>query len=133
MDNIYREHIIDHYSNPRNFGLPSLKPRKGERLVTVKEANASCGDMFELSVTLRQDSQTQKIGGVTFRGVGCAISTAAFSLLTERIMNNELGIEDLKRLSETDMVEMLGISVSPTRMKCATLPLRAVAKALKEL
>lgn len=125
MDDIYREHIIDHYSHPKYFGDLAVAT------VTVKEANASCGDIFELALHL--DADKTRIIEAKFKGVGCAISTAAFSLLTERIMNHELGIGGLKNLSEADMVEMLGISVSPTRMKCATLPLRAVRKALKEL
>lgn len=125
MDDIYREHIIDHYSHPKHFG------DLARATVVVKEANASCGDMFELALEL--DAGNTKIIKARFKGVGCAISTAAFSLLTERIMNHELGIGGLKNLSEADMVEMLGIPVSPTRLKCATLPLRAVRKALKEV
>lgn len=124
MDDIYREHIIDHYSHPKHFGdLASAT-------VVVKEANASCGDMFELAVLV--DADKTKIIEAKFKGVGCAISTAAFSLLTERIKQIKL-IELIKLIKDEDMIEMLGIEVSPTRMKCATLPLRALKKALKEV
>lgn len=119
MDNIYRAEIIDHYQNPRNFGdLPDAD-------VVVKETNASCGDMLELAIKFTDNT----IKAVKFKSIGCAISTAAASLLTERVKKIKV-IEVIKGIKDEDMVALLGIEVSPTRMKCATLPLRALAKAL---
>lgn len=130
MDDIYKEHILDHAQNPRNFGPPSSGRaglRKGERLVTVREANASCGDLMEMYVTVGDG----KITDIKFKGVGCAISTAASSMLTEKIKVIKV-IEVIKGIEDKDMIEMMGIEISPTRMKCATLPLRALKRALAE-
>lgn len=125
MNDIYREHIIDHYSNPRNFG-----DLEGADVV-VKEANASCGDIFQLALKRQMANGTWRIADIKFKGVGCAISTAAFSLLTERIKARGMTFEHLKQLTEQDMLGLLGIPVSPTRMKCATLPIRVIRKALE--
>ena len=144
MSDIYREQIIDHYKNPRNFG-----ELKNADLI-VKEANASCGDLFELSLkwqmahssssvqangpsTSRYGVNRWQIEDIRFKGVGCAISTASFSLLTERIMNKELSIMDVKKMTKRDMVKLLGIKVSPTRVKCVMLPLRALNKSFEEV
>ncbi len=124
VDDIYKEHILDHAQNPRNFG--DLENAD----VTVREANASCGDLIQLALKISDDRS--QITDIKFKGIGCAISTAAASLLTERIKNEELRIENAEKLTEKDMVEMMGIEISPTRMKCATLPLRALHKALAE-
>ncbi len=127
MDDIYKEEILDHAQNPRNFGnLPGAQ-------VVIREANASCGDLIEMAIKVKVEDKESKIAEIKFRGVGCAIMMAAASLLTEKIKNEKLKMKDLKKLTDRDMVEILGIKVSPTRMKCATLPLRAVEKALKEI
>lgn len=120
MDDIYKAEIIDHYQNPRNFG------DLADADVVVREANASCGDLIELAVKF----EGEEIKEIKFKGVGCVISTAAASLLTERVKRMKV-IEVIKGIKDEDMIEMLGIEVSPTRMKCATLPLRALQKALR--
>lgn len=71
----YKEEIIDHYKYPRNFG--DLEDPK----ITVEENNASCGDMVEVYVRLKDD----KVAAMKWRGVGCAISTAAASMLSEKL------------------------------------------------
>jgi len=131
MDDIYRAEIIDHYKHPRNFGPPPLKLREGDRIVVAKEANASCGDMIEMGMRLKIENCKLKIDEIKFRGIGCAISTAAGSLLTEAVLGKT--VEEVKQLTDKDVVGLLGIEVSPTRMKCALLPLRALQKAVKGL
>lgn len=122
MDDIYRAEIIDHYRDPRNFGdLPDAD-------VVVREANASCGDMLQLAIKFEDG----RVGKIKFKSIGCAISTAAASLLTERIKKIKV-IEVIKGIKDEDVIEMLGIEVSPTRMKCATLPLRALHKAIESV
>ena len=130
MDDIYREQIIDHYKNPRNFG--SFDGGSDKDLVIVKEANASCGDLFELGVRFKNNKEKAGIEEVRFSGVGCAIATAAMSMVTEKIRKEKLKVRNIEKLRERDMVEMLGIEVSPTRMKCATLPLRALRNVLRK-
>ena len=121
MDDIYRENIIDHYKNPRNFG------DLADADVVVREANASCGDMLEMAVRLGDG----KVSQIKFKSVGCAISTAAGSLLTEAVKSQS--VEEIKEINDKDMMALLGIEVSPTRMKCALLPLRALQKAMKKV
>ncbi len=124
MNDVYRDHIIDHYQHPRNFGDLAGAD------VVVKEANASCGDMLEMAIKWRMANGEWRIGNIKFKSVGCAISTAAGSLLTEAVKGKT--VKEVKNFSEKDMMALLGIEVSPTRMKCATLPLRALQKAISQ-
>lgn len=94
----------------------------------VQEANASCGDLIEFSLIINHKSLI--VNEIKWRGVGCAISTAAASLLSERIRSKEYGVREVMELTDEDMVEMLGGDISPTRLKCATLSLKALQKAL---
>ena len=125
MDDIYREQIIDHYKNPRNYG--ELEGAD----IRVKEANASCGDLFELTLRFSSGQALGKrqVESVRFSGMGCAISTAAMSVFTEKIKEMK-NVEKIEKIKEEDMLGMLGIKVSPTRMKCVMLPLRVFRKAL---
>lgn len=120
MDDIYQDQIIDHYQNPRHFS--DLE----DASVSVSEANASCGDTIQFSIKMIDDH----LQHATFRGEGCAISTAAASLLLEKINKDKPTITQLKHIDEQDMIELLGIEISPTRIKCAMLPVRALRKAL---
>ncbi|MBI1871959.1 iron-sulfur cluster assembly scaffold protein [Candidatus Collierbacteria bacterium] len=113
----YKEEIIDHYKYPRNFG--DLEDPK----VTVDENNSSCGDMVEIYARLDND---QRILVMKWRGVGCAISTAAASMLSEKVVG--MGKEDLEKFREKGVVELLGGDISAGRMKCATLAYRALLK-----
>ncbi|MEK7111648.1 MAG: iron-sulfur cluster assembly scaffold protein, partial [Patescibacteria group bacterium] len=80
MSSLYHDLIIDHYKNPRNFGTLD-KPD-----LIAQEANASCGDLIEFSLIINHKSLI--VNEIKWRGVGCAISTAAASLLSERIKNS---------------------------------------------
>lgn len=113
---LYREEILDHYKNPRNFGKLEAPDRVG------RAANSLCGDLVEMQLKLDGDV----IKDVKFRGVGCAISTAAASMLTEKVKGKK--IDEVKGWGQERMLGMLGISVSPTRLKCALLPLEALHK-----
>jgi len=125
----YKDEIIDHYKNPRNFGdLPDPK-------ITVEENNSSCGDMVEIYVKLKElkNSRTQElktvIGAIKWRGVGCAISTAAASMLSEKAVG--MSKEDLEKFGEKGVVDLLGGEINAGRMKCATLAYRALLKAFE--
>ncbi len=113
----YKDEIIDHYKHPRNFG--ELDDPK----VTVDESNSSCGDMIEVYARLDKNN---KIEVVKWRGVGCAISTAAASMLSEKVVR--MGKEDLDEFGESGVVALLGGEISAGRMKCATLAYRALAR-----
>jgi len=130
VDDLYQEEILDHYKNPRNFGPPPRKFRKGEKSVAVRESNASCGDMVELWLVVDGEGKVVDIG---FRGVGCAISMAAASMLTEKIKNEKLKMKSIEEWGEAEMEELLGTRVGAARIKCVMLPLKAVKKAIEEI
>ena len=114
----YKEIIIDHYKSPRNFGTlenPDL---------SINEANASCGDVIHISVNMEGNT----IKTVKWQGVGCAISTAAASMLSEKVVG--MNKTDLLAFGEGGIVQLLGGEVNPGRMKCATLAYRALVKVL---
>jgi nitrogen fixation NifU-like protein len=114
FDELYRENILDHYRNPRNRGTLD------EPDVSYEDANPLCGDRIRMDFRLRDG----RIEQVRFTGHGCAISQAAASMLCEQIEGKSL--EDVKRLSRDDVLEMLGIELGPVRLKCALLALKTV-------
>lgn len=134
---IYHDLILDHYRNPRNFG--SLEKPD----IVVKETNSSCGDEIEMFLTINHQPLT--ISQLRWRGRGCAISMAGASLLSERVttrMKDEgqgtkegktITIQEILGMTDQDMVEMLGGEISSGRMRCATLALSAMRKALGNL
>lgn len=117
-DSLYKEVILDLYKNPLN------KKVLLQYDVMQKEFNPSCGD--EIEIQIKFDSE--KIIDIGHRGVGCAISQAAVSLLTEEVKGKTK--EEVKNLTEKDIIEMLQIPISHTRIKCATLGLKTVKKCL---
>jgi nitrogen fixation NifU-like protein len=114
----YKDQIIDHYKNPRNFGAMDQAD------LTLNEANASCGDV--ISIALKMDGD--RIKDLKWRGVGCAISTAAASMLSEKVIG--MNKKEIEEFGENGVVEMLGGEVNLGRMKCATLAYRALIKNL---
>lgn len=121
--NLYRELILDHYKHPRNVGV--LK----NPTVTWKEENASCGDSMSISLTINHQSLT--IRKLRWQGTGCAISTAAASLLSEKIQG--MSVAAIQKLTDRDVTALLGGEISFARMKCAMLPLEALRTALNTL
>ena len=115
MDAMYREHILDHSQNPRNYGTL-------EEPVSIRreEYNPLCGD--RLTVEMRVEGDT--VTAVRFHGHGCAISQAAMSMLSEAMVGKT--VDEVKQLSKEDLLDMLGIPISPVRLKCALLSLKAV-------
>ncbi|MBI3954410.1 iron-sulfur cluster assembly scaffold protein [Candidatus Collierbacteria bacterium] len=118
----YKEEIIDHYKFPRNQG----EMKHPDKL--VREANSSCGDMVEIAVLFAEDGKGIKtIKEIKWRGLGCAISTAAASMLSEKAVG--MSREKLEKIGDRGIVEMLGGEINPGRMKCATLAYRGLLKA----
>ena len=116
--NIYQENIMDHFRHPRNKGVLAAPT------VQHEEYNPVCGDKIIMTAKLDDDIVIE----VKFDGVGCAISQAAASMLTEVITGK--AADDVVRMSKEEMLSMLGIPVGPVRMKCALLALRTIQKAL---
>ena len=119
MENIYKEIVLDHYKYPRNYGLIQKPDSR------AKEENIFCGDSVEIS--LKFDGK--KIKDIKFKGKGCVISQAAASILTDYIKGKPL--KKAGKMTTEDLLKLLGIALSPTRMKCAELPLITLKKALK--
>lgn len=111
IESMYQEQILDHYKNPRNFG------KIANATVHHHEYNPLCGDEVEMFLVIKGD----KVVDVKINGHGCAISQASASMLSERINGKKL--EELKKLTKEDILEMLGIPLSPVRLKCALLSL----------
>ncbi len=106
-DQFYREYILDHYKNPRNYG------RLENPDITHEEDNPMD---FRLKDGVIED--------IRFHGRGCAISQASASLLTERLKG--LALEDAKKIGKADVLGELGIDISPARIKCALLSLKVL-------
>jgi nitrogen fixation NifU-like protein len=113
-EQFYREYILDHYKNPRNFG------RLEAPTISHEEDNPLCGDVIGMDLAVKDG----RIEDVRFHGRGCAISQAAASLLTERIKG--LTVEEARRIGKEDVFEELGIDISPARIKCALLSLKVL-------
>jgi len=108
---MYRQQILDHYKNPRNYGEIE------DPTFTHVGENPMCGDTIEMDVVLDDDEEV--IEHVAFRGDGCAISQAAASMLSEELAG--MTLDDLQEMDRDDMTEMLGVDISPMRIKCAVL------------
>jgi nitrogen fixation NifU-like protein len=117
-DQLYREQILDHYKRPHNFG------RIEDPDLEFEDTNPFCGD--EQHVMLRLDAGG-RVAEVAFEGQGCAISTAATSLLTDELVGKTRA--ELLALPKEEVLDLLGIEISATRMKCAMLGLKVVKSA----
>lgn len=115
MDDLYREIIIDRFKNPHYRG--HLDPND----IRFEDDNPLCGDHIE--ITLRVDSEGRVADG-RFDGKGCAISQASADLLIESILGKPL--EEVKKLTRQDILDMLGIELGPVRLKCALLSLKVL-------
>ena len=118
MDDLYRDYILEHYRRPHNFGVLE------DATTTQEGANPLCGDR----ITLQLKIEDGKVGGVGFTGRGCAISQASASLLTDELRGKTL--EEAAALGRQDVLDLLGIEISPARLKCALLSLDTLHRAL---
>ena len=112
---MYREQIIDLYEYPLNQG------RIESPDFSYEEDNPLCGDVIRIDVKLDED---RRVSDVKWSGDGCAISQASASLLTEEIRGKSLA--DVQAFSKDDLLELLGIQLSMTRVKCALLSLKVL-------
>jgi nitrogen fixation protein NifU and related proteins len=119
VDDLYRENILDHYKHPHNWSPPAPPIDKPD--LEFHDLNPLCGD--ELTVRLAVDGDG-RIEDVRFSGHGCAISQAAASMASDEVKG--MRIEDLLRLDRSFVLELLGIDISATRMKCALLSLKVL-------
>lgn len=121
MDDLYRDYILEHYRRPHNFGVLEAPS------VSVEGHNPLCGDRITLQLGIR-DGVVER---VAFTGRGCAISQASASLLTDEIKGKPLAVVAAFRAD--DLLELLGIEISPARLKCAMLSHDTLRRALDEI
>jgi nitrogen fixation NifU-like protein len=119
-EDMYREHILDHYKHPRNFGVVK------DATVDHEANNPLCGDQIRLTFRVGEGDVVED---VKFTGRGCAISQASASLLTSRVKG--MGLADVKRIDRDEVVKMLGIPISPVRLKCALLSLAVLREGVE--
>ena len=120
MDDLYREEILEHYRQPHNFGMLETPD------VVEEGHNPLCGDRLTLSLSFSDDGRVED---VAFTGRGCAISQASASMLTDDIRGRT--IAELESLRSDDVLRLLGIEISPARLKCARLSLDTLQHALQ--
>jgi len=114
----YREYILDHYRNPRNYG------KLEDPDIHSEDSNPLCGDQLAMDMQVEGD----RIKEVRFLGRGCAISQAAASMLSEMIEGKT--VQEVVALGKDEVLEELGIAISPARTKCAFLSLRVLHRGL---
>jgi nitrogen fixation protein NifU and related proteins len=114
MDALYRDFILDHYKNPRNFG------ELAEHDLDFRDHNPLCGDELGVHIVVEDG----KVKDLRFHGQGCAISQAAASITSDELIGMPVG--EIENLDAEWVLEQLGIDISPTRRKCALLSLKVM-------
>ncbi len=114
MDDLYKELILDHSQHPHNHGTLA------DATNSYEDSNPLCGDKIRMEMKI----ENGVIADVKFTGKGCAISQASASMLTDEIKGKSL--EELKYIDKQVVLDMLGIPLGPSRIKCALLPLKVM-------
>ena len=120
MEDLYREVILDHYKNPRGHGVVEGADARAEGM------NPLCGDEVTISVAFADDGDT--IRDIAFEGRGCAISQAASSMLMEMVKGRSAS--EVAAMPKDELLEEIGIPLTPIRLKCAILGLGVLKVAL---
>ena len=128
---VYREIILEHWRHPHNFvqiekaGKKTFVHNGPKARYIASRYNPSCGDEIRLEILFKED----QVKEVKFPGVGCAISQASASLLTDYLKGKK--IKDLEKIDKDTILKLLGVEIGPTRLKCALLSLEALKKLIQ--
>lgn len=114
MDDFYKENILDHSKHPHNQGTLA------DATNTFEDTNPLCGDRVRIDLKIEDGI----VADVKFTGKGCAISQATASMLTDEIKGKS--VQDLQNIDKQAVLDMLGIPLGPTRLKCALLSLKVM-------
>jgi nitrogen fixation NifU-like protein len=115
VDHLYREHILEHYRQPQNFG------ELADADLEFHDTNPLCGDEYRVQLKLDAEGRIAELG---FTGQGCAISKAACSMISDEVKG--MTVDELLLLDRQVVLDLLGIEISATRMKCALLSLKVL-------
>jgi len=115
---LYTEELLEHYRHPQNYKRLKTATHK----ITLQ--NPLCGDVITLYIQVKGDI----VQDASFEGTGCAIFTASASQLTEYFKGKS--IEKLRKMDNESTMKVVGVTVSPGRLKCLLLPIEASKKAL---
>ncbi len=121
MDDLYRDEILEHYREPHNFGTLDAPD------ASYEGHNPLCGDRITMMLLVDGDGA---VSDVAFSGRGCAISQASASMLTDEIKGRS--VSEIEDMTNQDILDLLGIEISPARLKCALLSLDTLQHALGE-
>ncbi|MBI3582698.1 MAG: SUF system NifU family Fe-S cluster assembly protein [Nitrospinae bacterium] len=113
-EELYKENILDHYKNPRNYGEIENPD------ISYFDTNPLCGDELQLQIKVKDG----KADDVKFKGKGCSISQASASMLTEMIQGKDM--EEIKKIGKKEILDAVGLQLGPSRIKCALLSLKVL-------
>ncbi len=119
MEDLYREYILDHYKSPKFRG------HLDDYTLVYEDDNPTCGDHLHMELKIAPDGT---VADARFDGMGCALSQASADILLEHIVGKP--VEEVKAFSKDDLLNLLGISLGPVRLKCALLSLKVLKGAL---
>ncbi len=118
-EEIYQEHILDHYEEPHNKGVCAVCTHAHE------DDNPLCGDVIRMELQIDDQGTMRE---VYFNGDGCCLSQAAASMIAERFDGKH--VDEVKRFTAEDMLELFGARLTPNRQKCVLLAWRVLQAAI---